>query len=290
MVSQFNIANIRNYADINQGVWTSILGTPMPTAPTGAYGAGWYSCGAIEAGNGISEGINVNETSVYLFQGGGLARKLRSQFEHPFTVICSEENAVTLGLARSSSAVTTTGGTAEVQTGAITATGGTMTYIWNGLAATGVSPTATTSVLATTLSSAWGITVAVTGTASAPIITFPIALGNVPPITLVTTALTGGSATISTTTPGVNAINTSQVVPASTQNIRQFGLDFSDGTVHVRLLLGRAEAVQTGTIDRKADSPTQITLQINPYLDSSNGGAFFTDINDDPARAAALFV
>lgn len=298
MVSSFNIQNIRNWADINQGVWTSVQGTPMPTTPTGAYGPGWYSCGAIEASNGISEAVNVNETKIYLFQGGGLGRVLRSQFEHPFTVICAEENAVTLGLSRGNSVVTTGSGTSEVQTVTITGTGtaGTFSLILPGYGvASGLAYNASMAAVQTALQALLptGYTLALpTGTAgSSYIVTFPSALGNMPQMSIVWTGITGATgASVATTTPGVNPINSTLVVPASQQNIRQFGMDFSDGVVHIRFLLSKAEAVQTGTVDRKADGISSVTLEISPYLDAANGGGFFTDLNDDPARAALLYV
>lgn len=105
--------------------------------------------------------------------------------------------------------------TAEVQTVTITATGGTLTYSFNGLVSPAQAYNATTSALATALSTAWGITVAVTGTASAPIITFPAGLGNVATVVLGTSLLTGGSATIATTTPGAGANPATAIIPAS---------------------------------------------------------------------------
>jgi hypothetical protein len=111
--------------------------------------------------------------------------------------------------------------TAEVQTITMTAAGGT----WSAsrvnsagvtLTATGIIPAVTTANLATALSTAWGITVGVAGTAgSSYVLTYPAALGNVALATLGVSALTGGTATIAETTPGAGATEATAVVPAA---------------------------------------------------------------------------
>lgn len=287
-----NLANLRAYGDINQRVVTSILGTAYPTTPTAAWGAGWYDLGAIDDG-GVTEAVNQTETKKYIWQGGQLGRVLRSQFEHPFTINAAEENAVTLGLARPNVAVTTTGDTAEIQTVTITGTGtaGTWTYSVPGFGTITLAFNVALAAFATALSALIGETVATpTGTAgSSYVVTYPAALGNVGTAS-VTQNITGATAiTNTTTTPGVTGTNKSVVAPYAGVNLRQFGLDFTDGAVNLRYIVTNAEAVMSGNIVRKADDLTVVPLTINPYYDPVIGG-FFIDLNNDPFRSQGLYV
>ncbi len=289
-----NLANLHAYGDNLQRVVTSQIGVPYPSTPTGPYGTGWYDLGAI-SDNGVSESVSQNETKKYIWQGGQLGRTLRNQFEHPFTLEAAEENAVALGLARPGVTVTTTGGTAEVQ--ALTFTGtptaGTFPVTLPGYGSYTAAFNVPVATLATALSTAFGITVTVTGTVSSVYnITFPVGAGNVPGIQTNSLGLTGATIAQSTTTPGVNGINRSVVAPFSGVNTRQFGFDFIDttasGTIHLRYILTNAEATLSGTIPRTANDLTILPFTISPIYDASIGG-FFIDLNDDPARAAGLY-
>lgn len=289
-----NLANLRAYGDAAQRVMTAAIGVAAPTAATGAYGTGWYDLGALSDA-GVTEAVNQTETKKYIWQGGQLGRILRSQFEHPFTIEAAEENAVSLGLARPGVTVVTTGGSAEVQTVTITGvpTGGTFPLTVPGLGTYTAAYNVPTATLATALSSIVGGTVTVSGTAGTSyVVTFPVASGNLAQMQTNSTSLTGGTtptASVATTTPGVNGTNRSVVAPYSGVNYRQFGFDFIDGTVHLRYILTNAEAVLSGNIVRKSDDLSIIPLTINPYFDAAIGG-FFIDMNDDPSRGSTLYV
>jgi len=288
-----NLGNLRSYADINQRVVTSVIGTPYPSTPTGSWGAGWFDIGAL-SDKGVDESVNQNETKVWIWQGGQLGRILRSQFEHPFTIEAAEENAVSLGLARPNVSVATTGATAEVQTVTISGTGtaGTWTYALPGYGtATGLAFNIATAALATAISALLpgSLTVTVSGTAGTSYaVTFPTALGNVPQAQ-VTQNITGATGIANaTTTPGVSGTNRSVVAPYSGMNLRQFGFDFTDGVVNLRYIVTNAEAVLSGNISRNANGIAVVPLTINPYYDASIGG-FFIDLNNDPARGQGLY-
>lgn len=106
--------------------------------------------------------------------------------------------------------------TAEVQTVTVTATGGTLTYSFNGVVSSAQAYNVATGTLATQLSTAWGITVGVAGTAGTSyVLTFPASLGNVATVVLGTASLTGGSATIATTTPGTGANPATAIIPTA---------------------------------------------------------------------------
>src|SRR6187431_1788187 len=95
-----NTANNHAYGDVTQAISTAAIGVTAPTAPLPvALAAGWYDLGWIDDG-GVTESRSVNETKKYGWQGGGLIRNLRSQFENPFKFNAIEENAVTFGLLR----------------------------------------------------------------------------------------------------------------------------------------------------------------------------------------------
>ncbi len=284
--------NAHAYGDITQGIWTSPIGTANPTAPLPtAWPSGWSELGWIDDG-GVTETAGQDETKKYGWQGASIIRVLRSKFERSFKFNCLEENAVTLGLIRPGVTPSISGFTAEVQTVTIsgTPTGGTFTLTVPGYGSTGALaynvPTAT---LATTLSSIVGGTVAVTGTAgSSYVATFPQALGNLPQMTA-TSALTGGtspSASVATTTPGVNGTVSTAVKPYTSLNLRQFGIDLVDGSVHRRFLIACGEVTNSGDIVYKSDDRTVYERTLNCYPDAL--GNFYTEISDNPAVAQAL--
>lgn len=288
-----NNSNVRAYGDVLQRVYTAPVGTAAPSAPLPtAIGAGWYDVGWISDA-GITESPNQHqETKKYGWQGAGLVRTLRSQFENPFTFQCLEENAVVLGLMRPGNTVVSTGFTAEVQTVTISGspTGGTFTLANAAIGSVTPVYNVTTTVLATTLTNAVGGTVTVTGTAGTSyVITFPSSLGNTAQMTA-TAAFTGGTApaiSVATTTPGVTGTNSYPVGPSTSQNLRQFAVDAIDGTVHKRLYFPNAEAIGQGSVVFKADDLTIYEFTLNPYVDGA--GKFYYDINDNPAVGSGLF-
>lgn len=288
-----NSSNIRAYGDVLQRVYTAPLGTAAPSAPLPvAIGAGWYDVGWVSDA-GVTESPNQHqETKKYGWQGAGLVRTLRSQFENPFTFQCLEENAVVLGLMRPGKTVVSTGFTAEVQTITITGTptGGTFTLSSATIGSVTPVYNVSTTVLATTLTNAVGGTVTVTGTAgSSYVVTFPSSLGNTNLMTA-SSALTGGTTptiSVATTTPGVTGTNNYPVGPSTSQNLRQFAVDAVDGSVHKRLYFPNAEAIGQGNVVFKADDVTVYEFTLNPYVDGA--GNFYYDLNDNPAVGSGLY-
>lgn len=293
-----NIGNVRAYGDITQRVWTSAIGAgaaptqPLPTA----IGANWYDLGWL-SDNGVTQAVAQQETKKYGWQGGGIIRVLRSQFEKTFAIECEEENAVTHGLYYPGTTVTTADDTAEVQTITLTGTGtaGTLGVTLPGYGTATVLYNEPLASFATKVSAVWGFPVATpTGTAGTSyVVTFPIGLGNVPTMTVNYSAATGiTNATVATTTPGVTGINTRPVVAFSGQNLRQFAIDLVDGTgttaVHRRLYIPNGEAEPTGSINYKGSDTTILQFTINTYPDAS--GTYFYDINDNDAVAQGLYV
>jgi hypothetical protein len=106
--------------------------------------------------------------------------------------------------------------TAEVQTITMAATGGSWIPSYKGVPGGSALYNVPTATLQTSLRAAWNMaTLAVTGVAGTTYtITFPAGRGNVPLVTLNTSALTGGSATIVETTPGAGASPATAVIPA----------------------------------------------------------------------------
>lgn len=287
-----NSANAHAYGDVTQAVSTAIIGTAAPTAPLPVpLPASWYDLGWLDNDAGLSEGASLQEKKKYGWQGGGIVRTLRSQFERPFTFTCLEENAVTMGLLRPGQAITTVPGTAEVQTITYTGTAtagtlpmtvpayGTITPVYN------VTPAA----LATALTALVGSTVTVTGTAGSNyVITFPAALGNVATIIAPYTSATGlTNSSVTTTTPGVAPVYTQPVGTTSSQNIRQWAIDLVDGNIHHRFYIPRGEVTSGGNIVYKADDLTVYQFTLTPYL---TNGRFYDDIHDNSALASGLFV
>lgn len=284
-----NTGNIRAYGDISQRVVTSpIGGGSAPTAPLPTmWGAGWSEFGAL-TDDGVTFAQNQQETQVYIWQGGSVGRVLRSQFEKPFSIVCAEENAVTQGLYFPGSTVTSTGGTSTIQTVTITGTGTAGTWTFG--PATALPFNVATTALPALLNTAYGATgFAVTGTAGTSyVITFPMTMGNVAKAS-VAQAITGASAIANVvTTPGANAVNTRAIAGFSGQNLRQFGIDLVDGTVHRRFYIPNGEAVPTGSVSLKGSAGAFYSFDITPYPDSTGELAY--DINDNPALAAGLFV
>lgn len=289
-----NTANARAYGDVLQRVYTSLPGTTAPTLPApAALSAGWYDLGWLDD-SGLVESPNQHqETKKFGWQGAGLIRVLRSQFENPFTFHCVEENAVTMGLMRPGKTVVSTGFTAEVQTITITGTpaGGTWTFSHPASGVlSGIVYNVSTAALATLLTNAIGGTVTVTGTAGTSyVVTFPSSLGNTTQAQ-VSQAFTGGSSpaiSIATTTPGVNGTNNQPVGPTPALNLRQFVVDLIDGSIHKRLWFPNAEVIVQGTVSYKADDLTIYEATLNPYVDAS--GNFYYDINDNPAVGSGLY-
>lgn len=282
------VANQRSYSDATSGVWMSLPGTALPTTPTAAYGAGWYELGLL-TDKGVIETFSRTATPSWNWQGNSQGRTLYTQPTGSFQIEANEENSHVLRLARPGSTVTTTGGTAEVQTITFTGTGtaGTWTATWNALTASGLAYNITTTALATALSAAWGITVTVTGTAgSSYVVTFPAANGNVTLITT-TNAVTGVTAiTVVETTPGVNPINTTNIKAYTGTDYFQFGIDLVDGSVHKRYIVPNADAVRTGTVSYVASALTVYAFTINCYPDSN--GNLAIDINDNPALSGTI--
>lgn len=292
-----NINNIHAYGDALQAVSTAALGVAAPTLPLPqALNAAFYPLGFVDEG-GVTETQSYNETNKYAWQGGVKVRTLRSQWEHPFKVVAMENNAAVQALRFPGSDLATTGGTAEVQTVTIAGspTGGTFTLTVPGFGSappfTAGTSLPTTTAVASALSTLVGGTVTVTGTAgSSYICTFPVAMGNLGQMTIAT-ALTGGTTpagSVATTTPGVNGTNTLGVVPFVGRNLRQFVIDAVDLPVHERIYLPNAEAVQTGDVVLTGTDTTGFEFTITPYPDAA--GKAFYNLNDDPARAAGLFV
>lgn len=278
--------NVRVYADSNYAVWTAPLGTTPPTTlPPTAPGAGYIEAGLLTDA-GISEAHNYNETKIYDL-AGSLVRIARNQEERPWTFECLEENAIEAGLRYPGTTLTTTGGTAEVETVTIAGTGtaGTWTLASSNFGTvTGLAYNITTAALQTALQNAWDEAVTVTGTAGTSyIITFPVAAGNIGQLTA-TQNITGATGiSVATTTPGVTGVNSRAVGPGIGRNLRQFVIDLVDGTVHKRVLVNNGEAVWTGTKTYSGGGPAISQFTLQPFKDSN--GVFYVILDDDPAMS-----
>lgn len=292
-----NVGNVHAYGDTTQRVWTSpIGGGTAPTSPLpAAIGTGWYDLGWL-SDNGVTAALAQQETKKYGWQGGGIIRVLRSQFEKTFAIECEEENAVTCGLYYPGTTVTTTGATAEVQTIAITGTptAGTFAVTLPGYGTATMLYNETLATFATKFAAATGVNIAnPTGTPSTSyVVTFPVGLGNVPQMTVNITSDTGATAgAVTTGTAGVTGVNTRPVTAFSGQNLRQFAIDLVDGSgataVHRRLYIPNGEAEPTGSVVFKGSDTTVYQFTINTYPDSS--GAYYYDINDNDAVGSGLY-
>jgi hypothetical protein len=283
------VANQRSYSDLTQGVWFAPIGTAIPTGPLPtAWGAGWQELGFL-TDKGVIESAARQKTKKWNWQGGSSGRSLYNQPEHTFAIECNEENSHVLRLARPGSTVSATGGTAEVQTITLTGTGTagtwTVTLPGYGSTASGLTYNIATAALATALSSAFGITVTVTGTAGTSyVVTFPAANGNVPLMT--TTNAIAGVTSITTveTTPGVNAINTTNVKAYTGTDFWMFGIDLVDGSIHKRYVVPIGDATLTGSINYVGTDLTIYAFTIDCYPDTN--GTLVVDLNDNPALSA----
>lgn len=283
-----NSNNVNVFNDGNYAVWTAQQGTTPPTTlPPANPGANYYECGLLSA-NGLTEAHNMNETSIYDL-AGSLVRIARSQESRPWTFEALEGSNIVDSLRYPGSTVTTSGGTAEVQSLAVTATGGTFT-LSGGSGGTGVTSAitapATSSALQTAIRTLPGFS-AVTVSGSGPFtITFPIGLGNVGQLTADATNATGGTVTPSTTTPGVASVNSRGVGSGTGRNLRQWAIDLVDGSVHKRVLINNGEAVWTGTTTYSGSAAATYQFTLQPYKDSN--GLYYVVLDDDPATSAAF--
>lgn len=285
--------NLFTFSPSDYAVYTSILGTAMPTSlPTSGTsnpGTGWYDCGFLSDA-GTSEGHNYNENKVYDMVGA-LLRVVRNQEERPWTFECVQYDAVVAGLKYPGTTVSTTGATAEVQTVTITGspTGGTFTLSLAGFGTVTVPYNVATAALATAILNAWDLTVTVTGTAGTSyVVTFPASEGNIAQMTAAGNFTGGTTPTIAvaTTTPGVTGINTRNVGSGVARNLRQFCVDLIDGTTAKRVLMANAEAVWTGTVTDNSSGIEIVQFQLQPYKDA-NG--FFYSVLDNAAGMGLTF-
>lgn len=272
-------------------VWTAAFGTSAPTTPTATPSASWYEVGYL-SDQGITEGRNINESKIYDLVGQLLATA-RNQEERPFTFQAMEDNRVVRELRYPGSTQSTGAGTAEVQTATITGTptGGTFTLTG------GYGTKATTSALAynatgatvqTAVQALPGLSAAtVAGSAGGPYtVTYPASLGNVDPLTVDASLLTGGTSpgvTIATTTPGVAPVNTRVVGSGTGQNLRAWLVYIAKGSKHKLFVISNGEATQTGTVGYTGTGAAVSEFTLQPYPDPTTG-AFFTLLDDDPAQ------
>ncbi|MGI9091537.1 MAG: hypothetical protein ACR2GG_10595 [Gemmatimonadaceae bacterium] len=288
-----NSAFVRAYGDSLQAVSTAALGTTAPTVPMPTpLAAGWYPLGWIDD-NGITENAANAETKHYAWQGNSLIATIRYQNEHSFEFLAAERNLAVLTLDRRSSP-STVAGTNEVQTVTITGapTGGTFTLTYSGQTTSNIAYNATGVAVQTALASLPAIgsgNVTVTG-AGPYAVAFVNALAarDVPVLVGSAAGLTGGTpgVTVTTTTPGVPAVNTWPVGAVSATNIRQWVIDMGNGPVHTRLYIPNGEAVVTGPKVYQGKDITTTPFRVDCYPDAS--GQFVYDINDDPAQVGVF--
>jgi hypothetical protein len=289
--------NAHAYGDVTQRIFTAPLGVAAPTSPLPAnLPAGWYDLGWLDDATGLTEQSALTTIKKYGWQGSGVVRTVKSQASKEFVFQCLEENAITLGLLRPASTPTTTGATAEVQTGTITGTptGGTFTLIHPAFGSITFAYNVPTATMATTLSAAVGGTVTVTGTAGTSyVITFPTSLGNTATIQ-VTYAFTGGASpamTVATTTPGVNGTTTWDVMPYVGVNSRQYAIflaDLGSNPVHTCKYVPIGDATGTGNPVYKGSDLTVYDFTVECYVDGL--GRFYRDITDNASVGSGLFL
>lgn len=279
--------NVRAASDGNYNVWTAPYGTALPTGlPPGAP-ANFYGVGLL-TDTGIGENYANNQTNIYDL-AGRLQRQLRNQEQRTWTFEALERNAVTLGLQNPNTSITSSGGTAQVQTITIsgTPTAGTWTATLPGYGtATGLAYNIATSALATALSNAFGITVTVSGTAGTSyVVTFPVASGSLPVMTA-TSSFTPTSASVSVaiTTPGVAPTNRRVVGSSLAINRRTFIVDLSDGNVQRRVGVPNGEAVVSGPTTWTSSGAAVTPFTLTTYWDNGIGG-YWVDLDNDPAQA-----
>jgi hypothetical protein len=268
---------------------SAALPTGLATSPTALnLPTGWFDIGYLSDA-GVGESHNYNETKIF-DMAGALLRVLRNQEERPWTFECVENDAIVHGLMYPGSVVNTTGATAEVQTITITGspTGGTFTPNLAGFPAVPAQDhDVATADLEAALQAAWGIDVAVSGTAgSSYVVTFPTAAGNVPQMT-VAADLTGGTdpaASVATTTPGVTGVNSRVVGRGLARNLRYFCIDLFDGSLTERYLITQGEAVWTGSVTYSGTALKIAQFTLNTFFDNATGG-YYTKLDNSPASA-----
>ena len=286
-------ANVHVYDDQGYAVYVGGSGVSAPTTFTlDSNGnvdppAGFAEVGLL-SDNGITEGHNLNETKIY-DMSGALIRIARNQEERPFTFEALEDNREVRSLLYPGSSVTTTGGTAEVQTVTIsgTPTGGTFTIsVGNWGTTTPLAYNATSATVQTALRNATGLDIAVTGSAGGPYtVTYPVAAGDVSDATADGSALTGGTspaAAVTITTPGVTGINSTGVGSGTGRNLRPFFIVLKDGGVNKCIAINSGEAAQTGTVGYTGNGAAVYQFTVQPYKDAN--GHFFTILDNDPAQ------
>lgn len=269
-------------------VWTAPLGTTLPTTVTANPGAGWYEVGLL-SDDGITETRDVNDNLIYDLLGS-LVRNVRNQEQRSFGFTALEDNRVVRELKYVGSQLTSSGGTAEVQTVTLTGTGtaGTWTLTLPGYGtASGLSFNITTTALASALNSAFSMSgITVSGTAgSSYIVTFPTSAGNVPQMTA-TNAITGVTAIgVATTTPGVNGANSRAVGSGTGLNNRCWYIVAQDGAKGQAVALGNGEASATGDTAISGGAVKTSQFTVRAYPDTS--GVFFYILDNDAAQAGS---
>jgi hypothetical protein len=97
------------------------------------------------------------------------------------------------------------------------------------------------------------------------------------------TLATGGTVTVSTTTPGVAPVNSRVVGSGTGQNLRGWLIYVTKGSVHKLFVISNGEATQTGTVGYTGNGAAVSEFSLQPYPDVTTG-AFFTLLDDDPAQ------
>lgn len=280
-----NSAYEHAYNGAGYGVWTAPFGTAGPVNLATPV-PNFYEVGTLDD-SGIQEAHSLNDNFVY-DMAGTLQRDIRNQEQRSFQFSAMERNAVVCGLLAPGSTVATTS-TAEVQTVTITGspTGGTFTLTLPGVGTlTGIANNVPTATLATNLSAAFGMTIAVSGTAGTSyVVTFPAAAGNVAQMTTTSAFTPSGSSSVATTTPGVTGVNTRPVGAGTGLNRRAFVVDTVDGTMIQRFVINNGEAVQSGNVTYTGSGLAVYQFTLNVYLDSSQ--VYYTILDNDTAMGGA---
>jgi hypothetical protein len=282
-----NAANL--WSPSAYALWTAPFGTTLPTTLLANPGNAWYEIGVLSDA-GIAETRNVNENKIYDMVGQ-LQRIIRNQEERPFTFTALEDNRAVRELRYPGSTLTTVAGTAEVQSLTVTATGGTIqlsggyggvTGTTSGITVSGLSATA----LQTAIRTLPGYSTVTVSGAGPYTITFPASEGDVAALTVDTSAATGGSATVSTTTPGVASTNSRAVGSGTGRNNRAWYAYATDGLKAQAFVFANAEAVQSGTVGLTSSGVKASDFTLNPYPDGN--GNFFYLLDNDAAQSVAF--
>jgi len=286
---------VRQFADLINGVWTAPIGSALPSATAapvpGVWPTGWSEVGWLTDGT-ITDIENYNETNKY-GQAGVLVSVLRNQAVKQYQIEAMETNATTAGLLRPNAAVATTGETDEVQTVTIsgTPTGGTIPLTLPGYGTYSAVYNVPTATLQTALRSAFGIPgLTVTGTAGTSYVVTFVGAGDVPTMQTNGGSLTGGSspnAAVAVTTPGANGVNSFNLLPNTSRNLRYFGLDVVSGGIYRKLVLTNTEAIRNGNVAYTSTDDTVYPMTLNCYIDSQSRWGY--EVNNDPNLASGLF-